>query len=139
MHKELTLFSLATHQGPYAQWPGKTRLFHDGRATNTDIPGHIIEAQFAVNHYYLIITSQDRLFEDSNDFTLLDKNFTIIAHACVARMYNSFLLDKYRWLSEYEIIVKYRGDIYYKISLSPTAHRLFATKIGIRRCTGFDS
>lgn len=66
--QSITQFSLEKHDGPYESWPRLTRLFANGVDTGKKVPGFIIEAQYQCRDGYLLITSQDCLFEESNDF-----------------------------------------------------------------------
>ena len=85
-------FSLATHDGPYEQWPERTPLLRLGQPTGAQLQGYVIEAQYRCAHGIVIITSHDFPFEESNDFFLLSDEYTLLAHAQLSVPYGSYLL-----------------------------------------------
>lgn len=89
---EIAEFGLETHPGPYASWPSRSRLLHEGRDTGVKLCGYVVEAQFAVPAGFLIVTSQDCPYEELTDFYLLDPKFRIRGHACKGAPYTSWLL-----------------------------------------------
>lgn len=90
MIEEIKSFSLAKHEGPYETWPSKTDLFFDDKPTGKKIDGYVIEKQFKIDEHYLIITSYDCPFEETNNFILLDNNFIVRHKKWIVRPYNSF-------------------------------------------------
>jgi hypothetical protein len=78
MLHEITTFSLEKHTGPYETWGTNSALFADGNSTGKRVPGFVIEGQYAWNGGYLLITSYDCPFEESQEFLLLDCEFRLI-------------------------------------------------------------
>lgn len=114
--KKITSFSLEKHEGAYELWPRRTRLFFDGVDTGTKIPGFTIEAQYECDDGYLLITSQDCPFEESNDFMLLTPAFRLIAHKDLCEPYESFLLHAHWPISENSIRLHY-FDVFMTLSI----------------------
>jgi hypothetical protein len=115
----ISLFSLETHTGPYEKWPLKTRLFADGKDTGRVISGYVIEAQYKCFGGYLIITSYDCLFEESNTFLLLDDSYQTLATGGLGVMYDTFLLENHRALSATALELDYGDGLRYILALKP--------------------
>jgi hypothetical protein len=113
----VTLFSLETHVGPYADWPRYTRLFLNGVETRQTVPGYVIEAQYQCSDGYLLITSQDCIYEESNDFVLLNAKLETIARASIGLMYQTYLLEKHWPISDHALGLDYGGGEVYCLSI----------------------
>jgi len=110
--KKIDTFSLEKHQGPYEQWPRRTRLYFRGRDTGTRITGFVIEAQYQCDEGYLLITSQDCPLEESNDFILLGPSFKELAHKGLAFPYDSFLLHAHWPVASHSIMLHYHEKLF---------------------------
>jgi hypothetical protein len=110
-------FALEKHDGPYKKWPLKSRLIVDGVKTETKIPGYSLLHQFETNTGYLLVTDYDCPFEEATDFSLLDREFSLLAHRSIGAMYCSFLLEKIEWLDENNLIATFYQDDHWKISI----------------------
>jgi hypothetical protein len=115
----VTLFSLATHEGPYEKWPLKTTLFADGVDTGQTVSGFVIEAQYKCPAGYLLITSYDCPFEESNAFLLVNDQYETIARNSLGVMYSSFLLEKHKALSDTQLELDYGDGLKYRLSIEP--------------------
>lgn len=111
MIEEIKKFSLAKHEGPYENWPSKTDLFFDGKPTGKKIDGYVIEKQFKIDDYYLIITSYDCPFEETNNFILLNNNFSVEHKKWIGRPYNSFCIKDAVPINDYKILILFIGDL----------------------------
>ncbi|MBB6092462.1 hypothetical protein HNQ60_001340 [Povalibacter uvarum] len=131
-------FSLEKHSGPYEKWPRETRLFFDGEFTGTSIPGFIIEAQYELGPGYLIITSQDCPFEESNDFVLLDRQFRRIAHRQLLVWYETFLLNAHWPVADDALVLHYHETLFFKLSVK---RRFFGRgyRFGLRHIRRFEN
>lgn len=112
-------FSLARHEGPYENWPRKTRLFCEGLPTGTEVEGYVIEAQYRCAHGHLLITSFDCPFEESNSFTLLDARFQVLATARLLVPYGSFLLHAHWPLDDHTLQLHYEMRRFYRLRIRP--------------------
>ena len=115
--RAITGFSLEQHSGPYEDWPRVTRLLFDGRPTGAAIPGFVIEAQYECAPGYLLITSQDCPFEESNDFVLLDRAYRQIAHGGLAVPYASFLLNAHWPEGDGGLLLHYHEALFYRLAI----------------------
>lgn len=103
-------FALERHAGPYERWPSHSRLFADGRATATRVPGYTRLHQYELNDGYLLVTDHDCPFEEITAFTLLDPELRIVAERKVGRMYNTCLLTGLRWLDGRRLVASFGDD-----------------------------
>ena len=122
-------FHLEKHSGPYESWPRLTRLFRGGQFTGCSIPGFVIEAQYECSAGYLLITSQDCPFEESNDFVLLDRTCNRLAHADLLAPYATFLLNAHWPESDAALLLHYSETLFYRLMIKP---RLFGRGYRLR-------
>jgi hypothetical protein len=73
-----------------------SKLFRDGLWTGTKVSGLKIERQFEVGTRYLLITSYDCFFEESNSVILLDQNCDTLSVERIGAMCDSYLLQDAR-------------------------------------------
>jgi len=137
MITETNIFTLESHDGQYEKWPRKTKLFVSGEYTGAKIQGYIIEAQFSVSDNYLIITSQDCLFEESNDFVLLNKKYKVIGKETLCEAYTSFLLEEFKIKSNTELKIKYNGERFIYLIINPELKVFFKKKMNYKTCDDF--
>jgi hypothetical protein len=114
---QISAFSLESHAGPYETWPRRTRLYFNGEFTGVSIPGFIIEAQYQLARGFLLITSQDCPFEESNDFLLLDSQFKQLAHNELLVPYGSFLLHAHWPESQNSWLLHYHESLIFRLSI----------------------
>ena len=104
----IDLFSLVPHPGPYETWPASSQLLMDGRPTGRTVPGHAIEAQYAVpGGRFLLAISQDCPHEESNDFLLLDPDLRLLSTRSIGRPYQSYLITEHAPLDADEPTVRF--------------------------------
>jgi hypothetical protein len=105
----LTCFSLQTHHGDYASWPGKSQLFMNGDVLPTNIPGYTLLHQFATTSGYLLITDYDCPYEEATEFILLDSAFKIIDRRSVGAAYASYALEDITWSDAQHFTARFYG------------------------------
>jgi hypothetical protein len=113
----ISQFSIEKHDGNYESWPRTSRLFFDNDDTAMRIPGYVIEAQYKCELGYLIVTSQDCLFEESNDFILLDQQLSIIGYDSLFVPYHSFLIQNHWPISESTLRLHYDNELFFDLSI----------------------
>mgnify|MGYP001403052661 FL=1 len=118
-------FSLARHEGPYEQWPPKTPLLFEGQPTGREIPGYVLEAQYRCSAGYLLITSQDCPFEESNDFLLLARDLHVLARTRLCAPYRSFLLHAHWPVAENALRLHYGIRDFYTLTVESRRRRPF--------------
>jgi len=119
--ESIEAFTLAKHQGPYETWPLRTRLQFNNNETGTEIPGYIIEGQYRCDEGYLLITSHDCPFEESNDFILLGECFEILATEQLLVPYASFLLNAHWPVSSDSLLLHYYERLFFTLTIRKNA------------------
>ncbi len=117
--QQIDSFTLARHSGPYEEWPALTKLLRDGAPTGGEIPGYVIEAQYRCEYGLLLITSYDCMFEESNDFLLLDDEYRILARRSLMVPYGSFLLNAHWPVSAHSLRLHYYTRLFYVLTIKP--------------------
>ena len=105
----ITRCSLATHEGDYASWPGKSPLIVDGRELPIHIPGYTLLHQYETTSGYVLVTDYDCPFEECTVFILLDKAFNIVDRRFVGAAYCSYALEHISWSGEGQFIARFYG------------------------------
>lgn len=125
-------FSLETHDGPYEDWPLRSRVLADGAPTTTKLSGYNLLHQFAVTSGYLLITDFDCPFEETTVFTLLDPALQILAKKSLGVPYGSFLLDRVEVKGPNELIVVLYDNDRWRLTIAPRQW-LSGMRLSIRR------
>ncbi len=138
--ERIEYFSLAEHDGPYEAWPRETTLFCDGIDTQKKIPGFVIEAQYRWRDHFLVITSQDCPFEESNDFLVLDPAFNVVARCGLLVPYNSFLIENHWPISEDAICIHYYQELFFTLRITPPFHNgVFSCGLKLKKFENYES
>lgn len=116
--EKIQSFTLERHKGPYESWPRRTRLFFNDKDTGKTVPGYVVEGQYTAGDLYLLITSQDCPFEESNDFILLNGSFEIVARdALVPWWFNTYLINTHWPTSDRAIRIHYHDGAIYDLRI----------------------
>ena len=96
-----------------------------------------LEAQYELGPGYLIITSQDCPFEESNDFVLLDRQFRQIAHRQLLVWYETFLLNAHWPVADDALVLHYQQTLFFRLSVK---RRRFGIgyRLGLRHIRRFE-
>ncbi|MGI0119848.1 hypothetical protein [Zooshikella sp. RANM57] len=94
-------------------------LYINDHNTNTVIPGYCIEAQYKTSVGYLLVTSFDCPFEESNVFILLDLNYRVLAKKYLQMWYETFLLKAHWSVSDTKLMLHYQGNLNYSLTIKP--------------------
>ena len=117
--EQISRFSFEKYDGLYEKRPLLSSLFVDGQNVQKKIHGFCIEAQYNCDDGYLVITSMDCPFEESNHFMLLDSEFNLLASASLAVPYGSFLIHRHWAISSKAIRIHYGDELFYTASIAP--------------------
>lgn len=116
-------FELAQHAGDYDTWPAQTALIHHGVTTASLVSGYVIEAQYkvALDDFsgYLLITSYDCPFEESNTFLLLNLQLQVVSQKALQVPYGSFLLNTHWPQDAARLALHYYDDLFYVLTIKP--------------------
>lgn len=129
--EEIGNFSLEVHQGPYENWPRKSRLYFNDTDTLVKIPGYDIEAQYKNELGYLLITSHDCPFEESNEFIFLDFNYRVLAANELLVDYGTYLLYAHWPTSSNTLRLHYLSEEFYDLSIK-NIENIFGRSVKIK-------
>jgi hypothetical protein len=129
-------FTLERHAGPYERWPSRSRLFADGRATATRVPGCSLLHQFRMDDGYLLVTDYDCPFEEVTAFTLLDERLRVVAERKIGWMYNTFLLTGLRWLDGRRLVASFGDDWQVLVTIRRRGFPLLHPRLKLQRLRG---
>ena len=117
--KAINTFTLAQHPGEYEQWPLSTELLLDGQATGQQIPGYVIEAQYAHESFYLLVTSWDCPFEEAQTFVLLSHDLKLLDQKTIGAAYSSVWLQGHAPQGENAVMFHCDGDLDVLATITP--------------------
>ena len=109
--KEISSFSFKAQQGPYETWSLCSELIKDGKRTGKYIPGFVIGAQYAYKDLYLIVTSWDCPFEESQEFILLAQDLTVLCKKHIGHIYSTVQLESHETVAEDQVIFHCNDDL----------------------------
>jgi len=108
---KITNFSFKPQPGPYETWSLCSELIKDDKRTGKYVPGFVIGAQYAYKDLYLIVTSWDCPFEESQEFILLSKDLTVLCKKHIGHIYSTILLEDHEPVAEDEVLFHCNDDI----------------------------
>jgi hypothetical protein len=94
-------------------WPLTSLLLDRGLPAGTLVPGYLLERQFCLrgeSDDYLLISSYDCPYDESTEFTLLDRDFRIRGRSSLGGCYTSFGLDEVAIVGECELRLRFDDD-----------------------------
>lgn len=109
--KKISKFSFKPQPGPYETWSLCSELINDGECTGKYIPGFIIGAQYSYKDLYLIVTSWDCPYEESQEFILLSKDLTVLCKKHIGHIYSTILLEDHAPVAEDQVLFHCNDDV----------------------------
>jgi hypothetical protein len=104
-------FSFKPQPGPYETWSLCSELIKDDKATGKYVPGFIIGAQYAYKDLYLLVTSWDCPYEESQEFILLSKDLTVLCKKHIGHIYSTILLEDHEPIAQDQALFHCNDDI----------------------------
>jgi hypothetical protein len=92
-------FTIQEHEGKYEDRPLKSLLYFNDEELNVKVSGFVIEKQYELPNYFLLLVNWDCPFEEGCEVVVLNKNFEIIGSHSFTPFYNSYLLSSVNELS----------------------------------------
>lgn len=129
----ITRFSLEKHQGPYAKWPLRSRLFVDGQATRIRVPGYSLIHQFEIPRGYLLVTDADCPFEETTSFILLSKSLRLLSCRMLLVPYGSFNLDRLEWIDDSRLWAVFHDEDYWLVTIRSWGIPFLLPRLRLRR------
>ena len=102
--REISCFSFKPQPGPYESWSLCSELIQDGKRTGKFVPGFVIGAQYAYKDLYLIATSWDCPYEESQEFILLSKDLTVLCKKHIGHIYSTVILESHEAIAEDQVL-----------------------------------
>jgi hypothetical protein len=138
--EKIDYLSLEKHDGPYEAWPLVSRLFAEGKDTQWQVPGYVIEAQYRWGEYSLVITSMDCPYEESNHFLLLNSDFEIVSRRGLGTWYDTWLLANHWPVSANAVRLHYFAKTFFTLTIQAShMARLLGPKLVLDRFTDIES
>lgn len=131
--KVIEQFSLETHEGPYENWPSRTRLFENGKEIGIRIPGYNLLHQFELKEYYLLITDDDCPFEEGTNFILISKTKKLLAFQILFVPYGSVILENVEWVDEQRLRVEFYENDYWMLTIRPWGIPYLRSRLKLNR------
>ncbi len=109
----------------YESWPLKTSLYYCGEGLGEKISGYIIERQFELSNYFLLLANWDCSFEEGCEMIVINKSLKIVGSHSLTPFYNSYnlydikevLKDRYKLtfneLGHFELVVNYPKQYFF--------------------------
>lgn len=92
-------FSIQQHEGKYEDWPLKSSLYYDAEDIKLKVPGFVIEKQFELSNYFLLLLNWDCPFEEGCEIIVLNKSYKVVGSHSFTPFNNSYLLSSIKELS----------------------------------------
>lgn len=126
-------FSLQKHEGKYEDRPLTSSLHFEGKDTSKKVPGYVIERQFELADYYLLLINWDCPFEEGCEVVVLSKLLKIVGCYSFKPFYNSYLLSSIRELSynHYELV--FNDSDHFELTVSYPKRRLLSKVVTVRK------
>ncbi|MCL2912717.1 hypothetical protein L2725_02790 [Shewanella corallii] len=99
-------FSLHSREGMSGERALKSSLYFDGADTRLRVAGWLIERQFELADYYMLLNSWDCPFEEGCELLIISKDWNLVGSYSFQPFYNSLLLTDIKMLSanRYELV-----------------------------------
>lgn len=108
--KKISTFSFKQQLGPYETWSLCSELIMNGKRTGKYVPGFIIGAQYAYKDLFLLVTSWDCPYEESQEFILLSKDLTVLCKKHIGHIYSTVLLEDHEPIAEDQVLFHCNND-----------------------------
>lgn len=102
--KKISLFSFNRQPGPYETWSLCSELIMNEKRTGKYVPGFVIGAQYTYKDLYLIVTSWDCPYEESQEFILLSKDLTVLCKKHIGHIYSTVILESHEAVAEDQVL-----------------------------------
>ena len=115
--KAIDRFTLEKHDGPYEQWPLRSRLSLDGKLTGISLPGYELLHQFEIPSGYILVTDYDCPHEEFTHFALISKELRLQSCRWLGWMYDTFLLERIEWRDDRSFTAFFCGNFCFRLTV----------------------
>ena len=109
--KKISCFSFKPQPGPYETWSLCSELILNGNPTGKYVPGFVIGAQYAYKDLYLLVTSWDCPYEESQEFILLSKDLTVLCKKHIGHIYSTVIIESHEAIAEDQVLFHCNNDV----------------------------
>ena len=119
-------FSIETHEGDYENRPLKSALYFNGEKLNVKVSGYVIEKQFELPKYFLLLINWDCSFEEGCEIVVLSKGFKIVGNYSFTPFYHSYLLTSFSEISPNQYQLVFNDSNCFELTINYPKKRLFS-------------
>lgn len=126
-------FTLQEHEGKYEDRPLKSALYFCNRSTGLKVSGYVIEKQFELPSYFLLLINWDCPYEEGCEIVVLNKELRVVGGHSFAPYYNSYSLSDISELSNnhYKLVFN-ESECFYLTIIYPKKH-LMSRVVQVRK------
>ena len=125
-------FTLPKHEGNYEDWPLKSVLYYDGKALNVKVRGFVIEEQFELPEYFLLLMNFDCPYEEACEVAVLNKQFKLVGTYIFSTFYGSYLFNQISERSKNCYEMMFHGPQYFELTINYPKKGLFSKVIKVK-------
>ena len=126
-------FTIETHEGNYENRPLKSALYFNGEKLSVKVSGYVIEKQFELPNYFLLLINWDCPFEEGCEIVVLSKGFKIVGNYSFTPFYHSYLLTSFSELSLDQYKLVFNDSDYFELMVNYPKSRLFSKVVYVNK------
>lgn len=134
--KHIDKFSLQSHDCEYGDRPLKSLLYYSGISLGIKVLGYVIEKQFELTDYFLLLISWDCPFEEGCEIVVLNKSKNIVGCYSFNAPYNSYNLIAIVELSSHRYKLTFNDLEYVELWINYPKKHLFSKVITVSTING---
>lgn len=128
-------FTIQKHEGRHEDRPLKSMLYFNGEELNFKVPGFVIEKQFELPNYFLLLINWDCPFEEGCELVILNKNLEIVGSHSFVPSFTSYLLSSVSELSDNHYKLVFNESDCFELSINYPKRNLFNKVVSVSKIT----
>lgn len=129
--KHIDKFSLQEHEGEYENRPLESLLYYCGESLGIKVLGYVIEKQFELDDYFLLLINWDCPFEEGCEIVVLNKLHKIVGSYSFTPFYNSYNLYSITELSKHHYKLTFYGSVNFEVIINYPKKYFFSKVIRV--------
>lgn len=126
-------FSIEAHEGDYDNWPLKSVLYFNGEKLNVKVSGYVIEKQYELPNYFLLLINWDCPYEEGCEIVVLSKAFKIVVNCSFTPFYHSYLLTSFSELSSNQYKLVFNDSDCFELTINYPKEHLFSKVVCVNK------
>ncbi|WP_027672651.1 hypothetical protein [Rheinheimera baltica] len=126
-------FTIKEHQGSYEDRPLKSLLYFNGEELNLKVSGFVIEKQFELPNYFLLLINWDCPFEEGCEVVVLNKNLEIVGCHNFTPFYNSYSLSSISQISCNHYKLVFNESDCFEVAINYPKQSLFSKVVSVSK------